>query len=99
MRFHSAENGMERKCVVCMVLYRPYKTIYMNKTFNIHCDKMSVILDKNACDKSPYCKMVSLCPTGAISVKEGEYPVFDAKLCEDCGQCVSACPHQALSLA
>jgi formate hydrogenlyase subunit 6/NADH:ubiquinone oxidoreductase subunit I len=33
-----------------------------------------------------------------IRVKECEYPVFDAKLCEYCGQCVSACPHQALSL-
>ena len=90
---------MERKYMMCTVVYIPCKTRYMNKTFNIDCDKMSVILDKNACDKSPYCMMVSLCPTGAISVKESEYPVFNAQTCEDCGQCVSACPHQALSLA
>ena len=99
MRFHSAENGIERKYKICMVVYKPHKTINMTKTFNIHCEKMSVILDKNACDKSPNCKMVSLCPTRVISVKEGEYPVFNAETCEDCGQCVSGCPHQALSLA
>lgn len=85
--------------VFCIVMCESRKTIYINKTFITHCDKMSVILNKNACDKSPNCKMVPLCPTGAISVKEGEYPVFDAELCEDCGQCVSACPHQAISLA
>ncbi|MBA1340826.1 MAG: hypothetical protein C5S40_01680 [ANME-2 cluster archaeon] len=90
---------MKREYKICIVVYKPYKTINITETFNIHCDKMSVILDKNACDKSPYCMMVSLFPTGAISVKESEYPVFNAQTCEDCRQCVSACPHQALSLA
>jgi MinD superfamily P-loop ATPase len=60
---------------------------------------MTVTLNKNVCDKKPSCMMVTLCPASAISIRPGEYPMIDPIACEDCGKCVAACPHQALSIA
>ena len=60
---------------------------------------MTVTLNKNVCDKKPSCMMVTLCPASAISIRHGEYPTIDSEACLDCGKCVAACPHQALTIA
>lgn len=39
---------------------------------------------------------VEVCPVGAL--KRGKLVVFDAEKCIDCGSCVAACKHKAISM-
>jgi len=41
---------------------------------------------------------VEACPVKVISFSEEEGPKIDRELCTSCGQCVEACPNQALEL-
>lgn len=48
-----------------------------------------------ACDPAP---CVAACPTGAFSQRLGGGVVVRKKLCLQCGQCVEACPVDAVSV-
>lgn len=52
------------------------------------------IVNEGNCGKCGVCR--SVCPYGAITIPEGEYPQFDVELCMACGLCVSSCPTRAL---
>ena len=60
-------------------------------------------IDKNACDKSPFCPVKRVCPVGAITQKGGFLkagtPEVDEEKCIGCGKCVTVCPMRAVSMA
>ncbi len=50
-------------------------------------------VDQERCIGCGIC--VDICPTGAISVKEGKAGI-DMEKCIRCGKCHDACPHEAV---
>ena len=46
--------------------------------------------------EDPWC--VAACPTGAIFKSDRGVVVVDARKCDGCGQCVEACPYDAIDL-
>jgi Fe-S-cluster-containing hydrogenase component 2 len=56
----------------------------------------------NKCDKSPFCPVKRVCPTGAITQKrsflKADYPVIDNALCVGCKKCITVCPHGAVGM-
>jgi ferredoxin len=56
-----------------------------------------IIFKEDKCTHCTYC--VSLCPTGAFSVKRPQMEVnFDKDLCILCEQCVNICPYKAIEI-
>ncbi len=41
---------------------------------------------------------ISACPISAIHLTEQDKPFIDRTVCDDCGQCVEACPHDAFKV-
>jgi electron transfer flavoprotein alpha subunit len=58
-------------------------------------EKDVVVIIKDKCTGCTQC--VSVCPTGALEMKEG-LAVVDPKLCNACGECVEVCPAEAMFL-
>jgi uncharacterized Fe-S center protein len=54
------------------------------------------ILNRKKCTKCGVC--VEVCPTGAASIDEGEYPAYDLEVCIGCAQCIAQCPEMALRI-
>jgi len=51
------------------------------------------------CDKSPFCPVKRVCPTGAVERAGffmGKITINDEK-CIGCGKCIQVCPHNAVS--
>ena len=55
-----------------------------------------IMVDPAKCKSHGLC--TQFCPTGAITVKEGEVAVIDKEACVGCGACASVCPEQAITL-
>lgn len=60
------------------------------------------VIDKNKCDKSPFCPVKRICPVNAVNQKvkflKGETPVVDHEKCIGCGKCVRVCPMKAVKM-
>jgi uncharacterized protein len=54
------------------------------------------ILSQKKCTKCGVCTEV--CPTGAASIIDGEYPTYDLEVCIGCAQCIAQCPEMALQI-
>jgi uncharacterized protein len=54
------------------------------------------ILSQKKCSKCGICTEV--CPTGAASIIDGEYPSYDLEVCIGCAQCIAQCPEMALRI-
>jgi len=54
------------------------------------------ILSQKKCTRCGVC--VEVCPTGAASMINGEYPNYDLDLCIGCAQCIAQCPEMALRI-
>lgn len=52
-----------------------------------------VVVVCRACAHPP---CASVCPTGALTLREGGGVTFNAKLCVGCGKCQQACPFGAV---
>jgi uncharacterized Fe-S center protein len=61
----------------------------------MHAD-VKPILSVRKCTRCGVC--VEVCPTGAASIVEGEYPTYDAEVCIGCAQCIAQCPEMALKI-
>jgi len=61
----------------------------------MHAD-VKPVLSKKKCTMCGVCTEV--CPTGAASITEGEYPTYDLKTCIGCAQCIAQCPEMALRI-
>lgn len=61
----------------------------------MHAD-VKPILSKKKCTMCGVCTEV--CPTGAATIKEGEYPAYDLEVCIGCAQCIAQCPEMALRI-
>ncbi len=58
---------------------------------------MQVMFDEAICDRSPFCQVVKMCPTGAMYIDRRTFtPAFDESKCTGCGTCVTSCPHGAV---
>jgi len=55
-------------------------------------------LDENNCKSCDTDTCIKFCPTGAITVKEGEVVRIDKDLCVGCGACVNVCGEEAIVL-
>ena len=64
----------------------PHRKLRMKKIF----------VDPDKCDSCSTC--VRFCPTGAITVKEGEIANIDKEACVGCGACASVCPEDSIKL-
>ncbi len=53
----------------------------------------SIRIDTEKCDGRMKCMRV--CPTQAIRVRNGKAEIIEEK-CIDCGECITACPHNAI---
>ncbi len=53
----------------------------------------SIQIDTEKCDGRMKCMRV--CPTQAIRVRNGKATIIEEK-CIDCGECITACPHNAI---
>lgn len=60
------------------------------------------VIDKNKCDRSPFCPVKRICPVEAVTqnVKffRGDTPVVDHDKCIGCGKCVRVCPMKAVKM-
>ncbi len=60
------------------------------------------IIDNNRCDKSPFCPVKRVCPTGAVTQKGGifrsETPKINEALCIGCEKCILVCPMAAVKM-
>jgi len=60
------------------------------------------VIDKNKCDRSPFCPVKRICPVGAVkqnvSFLKGDTPVVDVDKCIGCGKCVRICPMKAVTM-
>ncbi|MDK2836696.1 MAG: hypothetical protein PWP21_1473 [Thermosediminibacterales bacterium] len=60
------------------------------------------VIDKNKCDRSPFCPVKRICPVSAVSQKvnffKAETPVVDHDKCIGCRKCVKVCPMKAVKL-
>ncbi len=60
------------------------------------------VIDKNKCDKSPFCPVKRICPVEAVAQKvsflKGDTPVVDHEKCIGCGKCVRVCPMGAVKM-
>lgn len=54
------------------------------------------ILSQKKCTRCGVC--VEVCPTGAASMINGEYPTYNLDLCIGCAQCIAQCPEMALRI-
>jgi uncharacterized protein len=54
------------------------------------------VLERNKCTRCGMC--VNICPTGAATVSEPDYPEYDLKKCVGCAQCIAMCPELALQI-
>ena len=61
----------------------------------MHAD-VKPILSQKKCTKCGICTEV--CPTGAASIIEGEFPTYDLDTCIGCAQCIAQCPEMALRI-
>ncbi|WJI08729.1 4Fe-4S dicluster domain-containing protein [Methanobacterium sp. CWC-01] len=55
-----------------------------------------IMVDPAKCKSHAIC--AQFCPTGAITVEDGEVAIIDKKACVGCGACVSVCPEKAINL-
>ena len=53
-------------------------------------------INNELCTKCGICAID--CPAGAISKKDGEFPVLDASKCIGCGACKNACKFDAIEI-
>jgi len=53
-------------------------------------------LNQDKCIKCGEC--VEVCPTGAATMTENNYPVYDLIKCIGCAQCIALCPETALKI-
>jgi uncharacterized protein len=53
-------------------------------------------LNQGKCIKCGEC--VEICPSGAATIAEDNYPVFDLVKCIGCAQCIALCPETALKI-
>jgi len=56
----------------------------------------NIELNKDLCKSCSTC--VKFCPTGAISLKEGETATINTDVCIGCGACVNVCDNDAIKL-
>ncbi|MDI6644986.1 MAG: 4Fe-4S binding protein [Methanobacteriaceae archaeon] len=56
----------------------------------------SIHVNPDTCDSCANC--VKFCPTGAITVNEGEIAQIDPNMCVGCGSCVNLCPQDSINL-
>ena len=64
----------------------PHRTLRMEKIY----------VDSDTCTSCGNC--VKFCPTGAITVQEGEKAVIDKDACIGCGACANVCGEDAVTL-
>lgn len=57
---------------------------------------VKISVDPDKCDSWANC--VKFCPTGAISVSEGEIAQIDKEACVGCGACANVCPEGSIEL-
>lgn len=61
----------------------------------MHADAKPCLIE----DKCILCgECVEVCPTGAATMNEDEYPVYDLNKCIGCAQCIALCPQTALKI-
>jgi hypothetical protein len=53
-------------------------------------------IKKKKCTQCGLC--VEVCPTGAASFADDDYPVYDMGICIGCAQCIGLCPELALQI-
>ena len=57
---------------------------------------------ESQCDRSPFCPVTKVCPTGAVKkIKESFLSIrigYEPASCIGCGRCVKACPHGAFAV-
>lgn len=54
------------------------------------------ILSQKKCTRCGVC--VEVCPTGAATIVEEEFPSYDLDVCIGCAQCIAQCPEMALRI-
>ncbi|HUT80321.1 MAG TPA: EFR1 family ferrodoxin [Candidatus Bathyarchaeia archaeon] len=52
-------------------------------------------VDKEKCTKCQKCA-TKICPSGAITLSDEKYPIFNEKRCIGCNACVNLCPDDAI---
>lgn len=53
-------------------------------------------LSRKRCNQCGLC--IEVCPTGAATLAQDEYPVYDLNACIGCAQCIALCPKSALKI-
>jgi hypothetical protein len=61
----------------------------------MHAD-VKPILSQKKCTRCGICTEV--CPTGAASMIDDQYPTYDLDICIGCAQCIAQCPEMALRI-
>ncbi|MCK9276079.1 MAG: DUF362 domain-containing protein [Syntrophales bacterium] len=61
----------------------------------MHAD-VSPELNREKCTACGVC--MECCPSGAITLSEGEFPSFNLDMCIGCAQCIAMCPQEALKV-
>lgn len=76
--------------------------IYNDKNSEVNHTVKKAKVNPAACDRSPFCPVVRVCPVGAVSMSGGFFnrsaPVVDPDKCIGCGKCVTVCPHGAVTM-
>ncbi|HPK53520.1 MAG TPA: DUF362 domain-containing protein [Smithellaceae bacterium] len=61
----------------------------------MHADAKPKLIEES-CIKCGEC--VAVCPTGAATMAENDFPVYDLTRCIGCAQCIALCPETALKI-
>lgn len=58
---------------------------------------LKIIIDTTKCTKDHKCLAVQVCPVYALKQNKFDAPTINEKTCTQCGQCITACPMEALN--